>query len=597
MLSSGGRSTLSFAGLLRFLLLLPLNADLLPESNSGTGSDVVDNKTTKIPILSIDEHSEDVEERKSSMAIFFILMVIAVSTLVVHILIVSKLYFIPESAVIGLVLSYSKRDWTEVETFSPSIFFLVLLPPIIFENGYNLHKGDFFMNMFPILSFATLGTVISALTIGSVLYVLGQADLIYKMRVAESFAFGSMISAVDPVATLAIFQALNVERMLYMLVFGESIFNDAVSIVLTSTSLEMSLQNVTCSTSVSLFSPVISRFTYIFLISALLGVFVGLLSALMFKYVDLRKTPSLEFALLLIFAYLPYGLADAISLSGIMATLFCSITMSQYTHFNISPITQITMQQTFRTLAFVAETCTFAYLGLALFTIKLQFEPMFVSWSILLCFVGRAFNVFPLAYLANKCRHPQISVKNQFIMWYSGMRGAVAFALALHISIENQETKRVLLTTTLFIVLFTIIFLGGTTLPVLWMLSGAFPDRKQQKSVGIRKASDTDRSAVLLSKTQEMFIFDQSEHLADTEEIDKFTKYERDTYKGAAYKFNKLFVRPFFVRKYTLQELQENRMSMHRITNKLLNADCSGVTPQFSTDETSTSSSIAQSLL
>ncbi|VIO96736.1 Uncharacterized protein BM_BM6313 [Brugia malayi] len=494
-ISSGGRSTLSFAGLLRFLLLLPVNADLLPGSNSGTGSDVVYNKTTKIPILSIDEHSEDVEERKSSM-------------------------------------------------------------------------GDFFMNMFPILSFATLGTVISALTIGSVLYVLGQADLIYKMRVAESFAFGSMISAVDPVATLAIFQALNVERMLYMLVFGESIFNDAVSIVLTSTSLEMSLQNVTCSTSVSLFSP-------------------------MFKYVDLRKTPSLEFALLLIFAYLLYGLADAISLSGIMATLFCSITMSQYTHFNISPITQITMQQTFRTLAFVAETCTFAYLGLALFTIKLQFEPMFVSWSILLCFVGRAFNVFPLAYLANKCRHPQISIKNQFIMWYSGMRGAVAFALALHISIENQETKRVLLTTTLFIVLFTIIFLGGTTLPVLRMLSGAFPDRKQQKSVGIRKASDTDRSAVNLFK----FIFDQSEHLADTEKIDTFTKYERDTHKGAAYKFNELFVRPFFVRKYTLKELQENRMSMHRITNKLLNADCSGVTRQFSTDETSTSSSITQSLL
>uniref|UniRef100_A0A1I8ETW7 Na_H_Exchanger domain-containing protein n=1 Tax=Wuchereria bancrofti TaxID=6293 RepID=A0A1I8ETW7_WUCBA len=78
------------------------------------------------------------------------------------------------------------------------------------------------------------------------------------------------------------------------------------------------------------------------------------------------------------------------------------------------------MQQTFRTLAFVAETCIFAYLGLALFTIKLQFEPMFVSWSILLCFVGRAFNVFPLAYLANKCRRPQISIKNQFIMWYSG---------------------------------------------------------------------------------------------------------------------------------------------------------------------------------
>ncbi|EFO18971.2 sodium/hydrogen exchanger 3, variant [Loa loa] len=452
--------------------------------------------------------------------------------------------------------------------------------------------------MFPILSFATLGTVISAVTIGSALYILGQADLIYKMSAAESFAFGSMISAVDPVATLAIFQALNVERMLYMLVFGESMLNDAVSIVLTSSSLDMSLHNFTCSTSGSLFFPIISRFTYIFLISALLGAFVGFLSALLFKYVDLRKTPSLEFALLLIFAYLPYGLAEAISLSGIMAILFCSITMSQYTHFNISPITQITMQQTFRTLAFVAEICTFAYLGLALFTIKLQFQPMFVSWSILLCFVGRAFNVFPLAYLANKCRRPQISMKNQFIMWYSGMRGAVAFALALHISIENEETKRVLLTTTLFIVLFTILFLGGTTLPMLRILSSTFPEKKQRKSVGIRKASDRNRSAVVLSKTQEMFIFDQSEYLTSgTEEIGKFSKYEGNTYKGAAYKFNELFVRPLFVRRYTLQELQENRMSMHQITSKILSADSGGLIRHFSTDETSSTSSTAQPLL
>uniref|UniRef100_A0A0R3RQ63 Sodium/hydrogen exchanger n=1 Tax=Elaeophora elaphi TaxID=1147741 RepID=A0A0R3RQ63_9BILA len=568
-----------------------VSGDLFPEtdlsSNNRTESDFIDNKTTKPPILLIDEHIGNVEEKKSSMAIFFILMVIAVSTLAVHILIVK----LSHSAVIGLVLSYSRRDWTEVETLSPNIFFLILLPPIIFENGYNLHKGDFFTNMFPILSFATLGTVISALTIGSALYILGQADLIYKMSAAETFAFGSMISAVDPVATLAIFQALNVERMLYMLVFGESMLNDAVSIVLTSASLEMSLQNVTSSTSSSLFFPVISRFTYIFLVSALLGAFVGFLSALLFKYVDLRKTPSLEFALLLIFAYLPYGLAEATSLSGIMAILFCSITMSQYTHFNISPITQITMQQTFRTLAFVAETCTFAYLGLALFTIKLQFQPMFVSWSILLCFVGRAFNVFPLAYLANKCRRPQISVKNQFIMWYS-MRGAVAFALALHISIENEETKRVLLTTTLFIVLFTIIFLGGTTLPVLRMLSSVFPDRKQRNSIGIRISNDGDKSAVLLSKTQEMFIFDQSEHLtSDTEELGNFSKYERDTYKGAAYKFNELFVRPLFVRKYTPQEQQENRMSMHRITNEILSADSAGLTRHFSSDEASSSSS------
>jgi sodium/hydrogen exchanger 8 len=71
------------------------------------------------------------------------------------------------------------------------------------------------------------------------------------------------------------------------------------------------------------------------------------------KFVDLHKTPSLEFGLVLIFSYLPYALAEGIHLSGIMAILCCGIVMSHYTHLNLSPVTQITVQQTFRTIAFV----------------------------------------------------------------------------------------------------------------------------------------------------------------------------------------------------------------------------------------------------
>ena len=61
-----------------------------------------------------------------------------------------------------------------------------------------------------------------------------QAGVVYKLTMVESFAFGSLISAVDPVATLAIFQAIEVDQVLYMLVFGESVLNDAVAIVLTT---------------------------------------------------------------------------------------------------------------------------------------------------------------------------------------------------------------------------------------------------------------------------------------------------------------------------------------------------------------------------
>lgn len=60
-----------------------------------------------------------------------------------------------------------------MERLNPSIFFLVLLPPIIFESGYNLHKGNFFANIIPILAFSIIGTTISAFLMSFSLYFLG----------------------------------------------------------------------------------------------------------------------------------------------------------------------------------------------------------------------------------------------------------------------------------------------------------------------------------------------------------------------------------------------------------------------------------------
>ena len=136
------------------------------------------------------------------------------------------------------MMALPEAETKRMEAFSPTMFFLVLLPPIIFESGYNLHKGNFFQNIGSIMVFAILGTAISALMVGGGIYLLGLADVVYKLDFIQSFAFGSLISAVDPVATLAIFQALDVEPVLNMLVFGESILNDAVAIVLTTTIIE-----------------------------------------------------------------------------------------------------------------------------------------------------------------------------------------------------------------------------------------------------------------------------------------------------------------------------------------------------------------------
>jgi len=275
-------------------------------------------------------------------------------------------------AVVGLFMKILSNndvlDLQEAETFNPTVFFLLFLPPIIFEAGYSLHKGNFFQNIGSILTLAIFGTAISALVIGAGVYILGVAGLVYELTIVESFAFGSLISAVDPVATLAIFQALDIDPVLYMLVFGESVLNDAVAIVMTTTILLMNHNPYAAMSSGSLMLFGFNHFLVMFFASSMLGGAFGLLSALLLKHFDLSDTPSLEFGFILIFAYLPYGLAEGIHLSGIMAALFCGITMSHYTHFNLSPMTQITVQQAFRTMSFMAENCVFAYLGLAIFS-------------------------------------------------------------------------------------------------------------------------------------------------------------------------------------------------------------------------------------
>ncbi|KAK7884197.1 hypothetical protein WMY93_027320 [Mugilogobius chulae] len=406
--------------------------------NNDTHSPTTTNKPTTLPpaakpILPVQTGVKAQEEEQSSgLTIFFSLLVIGICIILVHLLIKFKLHFLPESvAVVSLgilmggfikIIEFQElANWKEEEMFRPNMFFLLLLPPIIFESGYSLHKGNFFQNIGSITLFAVIGTAISAFIVGGGIYFLGQADVIYKMTMTDSFAFGSLISAVDPVATIAIFNALNVDPVLNMLVFGESILNDAVSIVLTNTAEGFFSQSDNSTvTGWEIFIQALGYFLQMFFGSAALGTLTGLISAVFLKHFDLRKTPSLEFGMMLIFAYLPYGLAEGIQLSGIMSILFAGIVMSHYTHHNLSPVTQILMQQTLRTVAFMCETCVFAFLGLSIFSFPHKFEISFVIWCIVLVLLGRAINIFPLSFLLNFFRDHKITPKMMFIMWFSG---------------------------------------------------------------------------------------------------------------------------------------------------------------------------------
>jgi len=99
-----------------------------------------------------------------------------------------------------------------------------------------------------------------------------------------------------------------VPSTLYMLVFGESVLNDAVAVVLFRTFVELRKEQITP----SLMALAFGKFVLLAVGSVFVGTAFGLLSAFIFKHLQLRAFPSLEFSLVCIFAYFPYLLAEVL---------------------------------------------------------------------------------------------------------------------------------------------------------------------------------------------------------------------------------------------------------------------------------------------
>lgn len=144
--------------------------------------------------------------------------------------------FCPESCmlllvgvIIGLVLFSVK---IELGSLTPTVFFLFMLPPIVFDAGYFMPNRLFFDNIISILVYAVVGTVWNALSIGFTLWAIGLTGIFYyNVPLMDMLLFSSIVSAVDPVAVLAVFEEIHVNEVLYIIVFGESLLNDAVTVV------------------------------------------------------------------------------------------------------------------------------------------------------------------------------------------------------------------------------------------------------------------------------------------------------------------------------------------------------------------------------
>ena len=160
-----------------------------------------------------------------------------------HLLELNHVHWVPEAAVgvlagtavAGVAFLLHDDEVLRHQRFNFEFFMIWLLPPIIFEAGYNMDVISFISNLGPTMFFAFAGTFLSTFVVGGLVWGVGQLGLCYPMGLLASLTFGSLISATDPVTVLAVFQALGVKADLFSMVFGESVLNDAVAIVLSRT--------------------------------------------------------------------------------------------------------------------------------------------------------------------------------------------------------------------------------------------------------------------------------------------------------------------------------------------------------------------------
>ncbi|XP_072729128.1 sodium/hydrogen exchanger 5 isoform X6 [Ciconia boyciana] len=369
----------------------------------------------------------------------------------------------------GIVLAVAKKAEYQLE---PNMFFLFLLPPIVLDSGYFMPSRLFFDNIGAILTYAVVGTLWNSFTTGAALWGLHQAGLMadpgVEAGLMDFLLFGSLISAVDPVAVLAVFEEVHVNETLFIIVFGESLLNDAVTVVLYkvfNSFVELGPAHIHA-------TDYVKGVASFFLVS-LGGTAVGLLFAFLLALITrfTKRVRIIEPLFVFLLAYVAYLAAEMVSLSSILAVTFCGICCKKYVEANISQKSRTTVKYTMKTLASSSETIIFMFLGIsAVDTSKWAWDTALVLGTLIFILLFRAVGVVLQTCVLNHFRLIPLDRIDQVVMSYGGLRGAVAFALVILLDRAKVKAKDYFVATTIVVVFFTVIVQGLTIKPlVTWL--------------------------------------------------------------------------------------------------------------------------------
>jgi monovalent cation:H+ antiporter, CPA1 family len=340
------------------------------------------------------------------------------------------------------------------QLLTPDIIFVLFLPALLFESSLNIEIGHLRQNFWSIILLAVVGVAAAtAITGYAVHHFLG-------LPVLTALLFGALISATDPIAVIALFKDLGINKRLAVIVEGESLFNDGTAAVV----FQVLLAGILTNRFDALLG--IRQFLVVAIGGALLGLIVGFAASKLTAQVD---EPRIEITLTTIVAYGSYLLAEHLHVSGVIATVVAGLTIGNYgAQIGMSARTRVSVWAFWEYLAFLINSLVFLLIG-----IEVHVAQMVESWWTILAAIGavmlgRVLVVYLLTPLSARFGEAIPSRWNPVMVW-GGLHGSVSIALALSLP-QDFPHRATLLTLCFGVVAFSIVVQGLTMKPLLrWL--------------------------------------------------------------------------------------------------------------------------------
>jgi len=334
---------------------------------------------------------------------------------------------------------------------SPDIILYVFLPTLIFESTLNLDSRQLRHNLGEILTLAVPGLLISTGLIG---LVVGLAT---PIPFPAALLLGAILSATDPVAVVALFRQLGAPERLTVLVEGESLFNDATSIVVARILIGVVAAGTVSSDTLS---GGLLDFFVLFFGGLLAGIVLGTIIAFVLGLIE--SDPFIEITLTTVLAYLSFLLAEEVlHVSGVMATVGAGLTLGGWGRIKVSPSIRIYLDHFWEQMAFIANALIFLMVGLKVELSAVWASLDLMAWVIVAMLLARAAIIYGLMPLVGRIPGAKpVSIAYQTVMFWGGLRGAIAIAIVL--SLPDFPYADTFIALVMGAVLFTLLVQGLT---------------------------------------------------------------------------------------------------------------------------------------